>query len=106
MADRPLFNLDTEGRWRLAHDRQQWIIQRRVGTPLPGRSDSSAGATSGWQAVSFVGGKKATLDRLFREKGVSLTAEAQARLDALPEQFMDFIAAPEKFAVQPLPEAA
>ncbi len=48
----------------------------------------------------FVGGKKATLDRLFREKGISLTAEAQARFDALPEQFMDFIAAPERFAVQ------
>ncbi len=51
-------------------------------------------------AVSFVGGKKATLDRLFREKSISLTPEAQARLDALPEQFMDFIAAPERFAIQ------
>ncbi len=99
MADKPLFTLDAECRWRLAHDRQQWIIQRRAGKPLPGRSDSSAGAISGWKAVSFVGGKKATLDRLFREKGVSLTAEAQARFDALPEQFMDFIAAPERFAV-------
>ena len=48
----------------------------------------------------FVGGKKATLERLFREKGVSLTPEAQARFDALPEQFMDFIAAPERFTVQ------
>ncbi len=106
MADKPLFNLDTDGRWRLAFDAQQWIIQRRVGNPLPGRSNSSAGATSGWQAVSFVGGKKATLHRLFREKGISLTPEAQTQFDALPEQFMDFIAAPEKFAVQPLPEAA
>ncbi len=100
MADKSLFTLDAEGRWRLAHDRQQWIIQRRVGNPLPGRSDSSAGATSGWKAVSFVGGKKATLDRLFREKDVSLTPEAQARFDALPEQFQDFIAAPETFAAQ------
>ena len=50
--------------------------------------------------VSFVGGKKATLHRLFREKGISLTHEAQTRFDALPEQFMDFIAAPERFAVQ------
>ncbi len=100
MADKPLFNLDTDGRWRLAYDRQQWVIQRRVGKPLPGRSDNSAGATSGWQAVSFVGGKKATLDRLFREKGISLTREAQTRFDALPGQFMDFIAAPERFAVQ------
>ena len=100
MADNPLFKLDAEGRWRLAFDAQQWIIQRRVGKPLPGRSDSSAGATSGWKAVSFVGGTKTTLGRLFREKGISLTAEAQARFDALPEQFMDFIATPETFAVQ------
>ena len=100
MADKPLFNLDTEGRWRLAYDRQQWIIQHRVGKPLPGRSDSSAGPTSGWKAVSFVGGKKATLARLFRERGISLTPEGQARFDSLPEQFMDFIAAPEKFAAQ------
>ncbi len=106
MADKPLFTLDAECRWRLAYERQQWIIQRRVGKPLPGRSDSSAGATSGWKAVSFVGGKKATLDRLYREKGISLTREAQTRFDSLPEQFMDFIAAPEKFAAQPLPEAA
>ncbi len=100
MADRPLFNLDTEGRWRLAYDRQQWILQRRAGKPHPGRSDSSAGATSGWKAVSFVGGKKATLVRLYREKGIFLTAEAQARFDALPGQFLDFIATPERFAAQ------
>ena len=69
-------------------------------------SDSGAVRKSGWEAVSFVGGKKATLHRLFCEKGISLTREAQARFDGLPERFMDFIAAPEKFAVQPLPEAA
>ncbi len=94
MADRPLFNLDAKGRWRLAYDRQQWIIQRRVGAARP--SDSGAVLKSGWQAVSFVGGKKAT----FREKAISLTPEANARIDALPEQFMEFIAAPERFEVQ------
>ena len=105
MADKPLFTLDTDGRWRLAYDRQQWAIQRRKGKPCPGRSDGSAGATSGWNAVSFVGGKKATLDRLYRERDISLTAEAQARFDALPEQFLEFAAAPERFAVR-WPEAA
>ena len=55
---------------------------------------------------SFVGGKKATLDRLFREKGVSLTPEAQSRLDALPEQFLDFVTAPASFTVQMEAEAA
>ncbi len=61
--------------------------------------------TRGWRGVSFVGGKKATLHRLFREKGISLKPEAQARFDALPEQFLDFVAAPASFAAQ-WPEAA
>ena len=104
MADKPLFTLDAEDRWRLAYDRQQWIIQRRKGPARP--ANRSGIAESGWRGVSFVGGRKATLARLFREKDIFLTSEAQARFDALPEQFMDFIAAPERFAVQPLPKAA
>ncbi len=100
MADRPLFNLDTKGRWRLAYDRQQWVIQRRKGKLRPTDSKGSGVAEPDWRGVSFVGGKKATLLRLFSEKGVVLTAEGQARFDALPEQFMDFVEAPERFAVQ------
>ena len=41
-------------------------------------------------AVSFVGSKKATLERLFREKGINLTAEAQTRFDALSDQLLVF----------------
>ena len=67
------------------------------GAPLRGPRHRRHGLARGFP---FVGGKKATLDRLFREKGISLTREAQARFDALPEQFMNFIAAPERFAVQ------
>ena len=104
MADKPLFNLDAEGRWRLAYDRQQWVIQRRKGPARP--SNRSGIAESGWRGVPFVGSTKTTLRRVLREAGVGLAAEAQARLDALPEQFMDFIAAPEKFTAQPLPQAA
>ena len=100
MADKPLFNLDPDGRWRLAYDTQQWAIQRRAQKPRVRRLEGHAIADSGWRGVSFVGGKKATLHRLFREKGVSLTPEAQARFDALPEQFLDFVVAPETFAVQ------
>ncbi len=106
MADKPLFDLDAEGRWRLAYDSNQWVLQRRTQKPRVRRLEGHAIADSGWRGVSFVGGRKATLERLFREKGILLTPEAQARFDALPEQFMDFLAAPEKFAVQPLPEAA
>ncbi len=54
----------------------------------------------------LVGGKKATLGRIFREKGVVLTPEAQARLDVLPEQFLNFFAAPASFAAQLEAEAA
>ncbi len=104
MADNPLFTLDAEGRWRLAYDRNQWVIQRRKGPARP--CGVVPGRDSGWMAVSFVGGKKATLAWLFREKGISLTPEAQARFDALPERFADFIAAPERFFAQPEAEAA
>ena len=104
MADKPLFTLDAEGRWRLAYDRQQWIIQRRKGPARP--CGVVPGRDSGWMAVSFVGGKKATLARLFREKGISLTPEAQARFDALPEQFLDFVVALASFGAQLEAEAA
>ena len=100
MADKPLFNLDANGRWRLAYDRQPWVLQRRAQKPRSRRLEGHAIVDSGWRGVSYVGGKRATLRRLFREKGVVLTAEAQARFDALPERFMDFIAGPERFAAQ------
>ncbi len=58
------------------------------------------------RGFSFVGGRKATLGRLFREKGISLMPEAQTRFDTLPEQFLDFIAAPASFAAQLEAEAA
>ncbi len=54
----------------------------------------------------FIGSTKATLRRVLGEKRVVLTAEAQARLDALPDMFMDFIAAPERFFARPVAEAA
>ncbi len=103
MVDKPLFTLDIEGRWRLAYDSNQWVIQRRKGSARP--SNRSGIAESGWRGVSFVGSEKRILDRCLRETGVVLTAEAQARLDALPEAFLEFIAAPASFAAQ-WPEAA
>ncbi len=103
MTDKPLFNLDTEARWRLAYDSNQWVLQKRAGSP--GRNRYGI-RESGWRGVSYVGGGKATLERLFREKGIFLTLEAQVRFDALPEQFLDFVAAPASFAAQPEAEAA
>ena len=103
MADNPLFNLDAAGRWQLAYDSNQWVLQKRAGSP--GRNRYGI-RESGRRGVSFVGGRKATLARLFREKGIFLTPEAQARFDALPERFLDFVAAPVHFAEQPVAEAA
>ncbi len=104
MADQPLFTLDGESRWRLAFDAQQWVVQRRRRAPR--RSERAGISESGWRGVAFIGSTKTTLARVLREKGVILTAEAQARLDALPERFMDFIAAPASFAAQLEAEAA
>ncbi len=101
MADKPLFILDTEGRWRLAYDRQQWVLQRRAQKPRVKRLEGHAIADSGWRGVSFIGSEKRVLRRVLGEKGVVLTAEAQARLDALPDDFAAFIAAPERFFARP-----
>ncbi len=59
-----------------------------------------------WRGVSFVGSEKRILRRVIREAGVVLAPEALARLDALPEQFLDFVVAPASFAVQMEAEAA
>ncbi len=90
--------MDTKARWRLAHDRQQWVLQRRQQAARPGIGHGIR--DSGWRGVSCVGSKKATLWHLFREKGIALSGEAQARFDALPERFMEIISAPERFAAQ------
>ncbi len=106
MADKPLFNLDAEGRWRLAYDRQQWVIQRRTGKPCRRGSDSAAMRRTGWKGVSPLrrwhqGDAAPCLGR----EGV-MTPEAQARLDALPDNFAAFITAPERFFARPEAEAA
>ncbi len=106
MADKPLFNLGAKDHWRLAYDAQQWVVQRQAQKPRVRRFKGHAIADSGWRGVSFVGGKKATLERLFREKGISLTREAQTQFDSLPEKFLDFVLAPASFAVQMEAEAA
>ena len=85
-----LFPLDADSRWRLAHDELQWIVQRKSQAARPGNSHGMR--DSGWRGVSYVGSEKRILYRCIREHGVILTADATARLDALPEQFVDFVA--------------
>ena len=71
MSDRPLFDLAPG--WRLAHDRLQWVLQRKQG--------------SKWRPLHFVATKKAVLERILREEGVMLTPESRRAVDALPETF-------------------
>ncbi len=52
MADKPLFNLDAEGRWRLAYDRQQWVIQHRTKKARVSHTEGGSIRDSGWRAVS------------------------------------------------------
>ena len=50
MADKPLFALDAEGRWRLAFDAQQWVVQQRMGRATLGRSGTWPTLHSRWRA--------------------------------------------------------
>ena len=97
MADQALFDLDDAG--RLAYDANQWVLQRRAQKPRSRHLKGHAIVDSGWRGVAFIGSTKTTLHRVLGERGVVLTAEAEARLDALPERFLDFAAAPAGLGV-------
>ena len=46
---------------------------------------------SDWRGTDYIGSEKRILRRCIRERGIVLTPEAQARLDAMPEKFRDFL---------------
>ncbi len=71
MADEPLFTLDAEGRWRLAYDRQQWILQR-------GERRNSVRAGARARAIPGFRRGPGEFRRLMAGGGMSLTAK-QAR---------------------------
>ena len=105
MTDKPLFSLDAEARWRLAYDANQWVLQQRRGKARASHIEGRSIARSGYEDP-FIGSEKRVLQRVLGEKGVVLTAEAAARLDALPERFTDFVEVPASFATQLEAEAA
>ena len=86
MTDRVLFDL-ADG-WALGADASQWTLLR-----ARNRQDEAY-----YQAVSFIGSTKSVLSRILRENGVQPTPDAQAKLDALPERFLDWRAAPMRKA--------
>jgi hypothetical protein len=95
---RPDRQLAVSGKWAVASDGMQWILQRRGGV------DRRTGL-SVWAAVSFVPSTKAVLARCMREKGTP--AEDAARLLAgLGERFSPKIAQGPVDGSVPLRQAA
>src|SRR5215472_19140092 len=64
------------GRWALAADSLQWMLQRRAGQR--------------WQAVSFVSSTRDILVRCMREKGCP-SADAERLLAGLPSTFEEWV---------------
>jgi hypothetical protein len=99
-GDALLFHLDAERRYRLSHDANQWIIERRVGTASPGGSEASDRRESGFRGVWHVGSEKRVLEGYIegarpplpesQRPRIMLTPEAAFRLEALPDRFVDF----------------
>ena len=73
MADR---QFAISGKWALAADRLQWMVQRQY---------VSKGEIK-WQSVSFVASTKGILARCLREKGCP-PADAERLLAGLPATF-------------------
>ncbi len=84
MADIPLFDLTSDGKFRLAYDRLQWILQRRVTQAR--RSGPRAGEPS-YTGIWFVGRKKRTIAEAFEHWSIDLTPDAREQYDALPESY-------------------
>ena len=99
MADLPLFPLDADARWRLAYDSLQWVVQRRKSKAPAASSDRSPVRKPTWRGTDYIGLEKHVLHRCIAERGIVLAPEAQARLDALPDRFRDFAAAPDGLEV-------
>ncbi len=78
MADRLLFSLSNG--WALGADDKQWMLLR-------GRNRH---AETIWQPAAFIASTKTNLLLCMAEKGIQITADAQAKLDELPERFLDF----------------
>lgn len=79
MSDKHLFDLAPG--WALGYDASQWMLMRR----------RNFRTQRGWKPVSFIASNKDILFRCMRESGIDPTPEAQAKLDALPFRFRDWI---------------
>ena len=78
MTDRLALQLSDD--WAIHFDDNQWMLCKARNL----RSERK------WHPQGYVGGQKATLERLTREKGASITSKAQAVLDSWPDRFLDW----------------
>ncbi len=90
MADVPLFDLTADGKFRLAYDSRQWVLQQRKRKPRARQFDGRAVQISGYEGVWFVGRNKRVMGEAVY--GLDLTPEARQRFDALPDTFDEFYA--------------
>lgn len=67
--------------WALTADQNQWML-------CPARKN---GPAVKWQPIAFIGSHKRSLRRVIREKGVTLTPEANAAVNALPDEFLTWL---------------
>ena len=79
--------LQLNERWRLAFDKNQWILQRR-------RAPARRGGAPRWTGEAFVASHKDILRRVLREEGVIIDDAAQDYIDQMPHRFLDWIAMP------------
>ena len=77
-TNRFLFNLG-DG-WALGADEKQWMLLRA----------RKRHAQTIWQPIAFIASTKSTLLRCMLENGAQPTVEARAKIDKLPERFLDW----------------
>jgi hypothetical protein len=89
MADK---QFAVSGKWALAADKLQWMVQRQ--TMRSGLID--------WKSVSFVGSTKDILTRCLREKGCP-PADAERLLTGLPSTFGEWAGKRTQTSVEAVP---
>ncbi len=101
MADIEVLRLSSE--WSLGFDRAQWIVRRL-------NKKVNKHGVRDWKSLSFIGSNKDTLWRVLGERGVVVTPEAKAAVDAMPYRFVDWLAERDAGAAEasaaPVREAA
>ncbi len=87
MADKPLFNLDAQGRWRLAYDSNQWVLQKRAGSS--GRNRYGI-RESGWRGVSLRWEQEGDAGALISREGHILNARGTSPVRCVVRAVLGF----------------